>query len=175
MRTRCFLLVVAACLAIFVPTAHGTDAQTPVALTGLVTSFGNGALEGVLISAKKAGSTITVTVVSDQQGHYRFPAVKLEAGRYELTVRAASFELSQTTDLSKQLTNADWLLSMPGSPAHKSALLGCVQCHTLERVVKSPHDAEAFTQVVQRMGTYANQSTPLHIQTRRAERLLEMR
>ena len=34
---------------------------------------------------------------------------------------------------------------MPGSPERKSALLGCVQCHTLERVVKSPHDTKTGT------------------------------
>ena len=198
MRTRRFLLVPAACLAVLVflgPPARTADAQTPAALTGQVTSGTDGAMEGVLVSAKKAGSTITITVVSDQQGRYRFPATKLEPGRHDVTIRAAGFELSRpiavevapqktttadlelrkTADLSKQLTNAEWLLSMPGPPMRKSALLGCVQCHTLERIVKSPHDAPAFMQVMTRMGTYTNQSTPLHVQMRRAERLLEMR
>ncbi|HYT47759.1 MAG TPA: hypothetical protein VEL04_05025, partial [Burkholderiales bacterium] len=45
-------------------------AQT--ALTGLVSSAEEGAMEGVLVGAKKAGSTITVTVVSDAQGRYSF-------------------------------------------------------------------------------------------------------
>ena len=189
MRTRRFLLLVAACLVALIPTPPDADPQTSVALTGLVTSGGDGAMEGVLVSAKKPGSTITITVASDQQGRYRFPAAKLELGRYDLNVRAVGFELGRplavdvapgktvtadlalhrTTDLARQLTNAEWLLSMPGSPERKSALLGCVQCHTLERVVKSPHDAAAFMQVVERMCTYTNQSTPLHIQTRRAQ------
>jgi streptogramin lyase len=170
-------------------------AQTPTALTGEIASGESGAMEGVLVSARKVGSTVTVTVVSDAQGRYRFPASKLGPGRYELGIRAAGFELDgpgavdiaprtltvldlklrKAQDLSKQLTNAEWLLSMPGSPGEKSVLLGCVQCHTLERVVRTSHDAPAFLGVIQRMGTYTNQSTPLHIQTRRAERLLEMR
>src|SRR5260370_21955202 len=43
------------------------------ALTGKITA-GQDALEGVLVSAKKNGSTITVTVVSDKDGRYTFPA-----------------------------------------------------------------------------------------------------
>jgi len=187
--------------ALAVPLAHPAlaplpaEAQAPTALTGEIIAGEGGAMEGVLVSARKAGSTVTVTVVSDAQGRYRFPPSKLPPGRYELGIRAVGFELAgpgavdvaprtltivdlklrKAQDLAKQLTNAEWLSSMPGSHAEKTVLLGCVQCHTLERVVRSPHDAPAFLQVMQRMGTYTNQSTPLHIQTRRAERLLEVR
>ncbi len=31
-------------------------------------------MEGVVVSAKKAGGTITVSVVSDEKGRYSFPA-----------------------------------------------------------------------------------------------------
>ena len=41
-------------------------------------------MEGVLVSAKKAGSTVTITVVSDAQGNYSFPAAKLEPGQYSV-------------------------------------------------------------------------------------------
>ena len=57
--------------------------QTGSALTGTVTA-GPEALEGVLVSARKSGSTITVTVVSDKNGRYSFPAAKLEPGAYAL-------------------------------------------------------------------------------------------
>src|SRR5262249_52877967 len=62
-------------------------AQTGVALTGQV-SAEEGAMEGVLVSAKKAGSTITITVLSDSQGRYSFPAGRLEPGQYALSIRA---------------------------------------------------------------------------------------
>jgi hypothetical protein len=39
------------------------------ALAGKVTAE-QGALEGVLVSARRAGSTVTVTVVSDKDGRY---------------------------------------------------------------------------------------------------------
>src|SRR6266550_8775797 len=62
-------------------------AQAPVALSGKITSAEEGPMEGVLVSAKKAGSTITITVVSDQQGRYRFPSAKLTPGHYTLNIR----------------------------------------------------------------------------------------
>src|SRR5262252_4440608 len=65
----------------------------PPALSGKIASDREGAMEGVLVSAKKPGGTITVTVVSDANGDYAFPADRLEGGRYELTIRAAGYAL----------------------------------------------------------------------------------
>src|SRR5215469_1587097 len=67
--------------------------QSPGALSGQVSSAAEGPMEGVLVSAKKADSTITVTVVTDNQGRYRFPAAKLDPGPYSLRVRAVGYEL----------------------------------------------------------------------------------
>src|SRR3954463_16204321 len=63
------------------------------ALSGKVISNEEGAMEGVLVSAKKVGGTITVPVVSDEQGHYSFPAKRLAPGNYELRVRAVGYEI----------------------------------------------------------------------------------
>ena len=49
-------------------------AQPAPALGGQVTSAEEGAMEGVLVSAKRAGSNMTITVVSDEKGRYSFPA-----------------------------------------------------------------------------------------------------
>jgi streptogramin lyase len=169
-------------------------AQAPVALTGVVSSPDAPAMEGVLVSAKRAGSTITITVVSDPQGRYSFPAAKLPPGQYALSIRAVGYEIDPTSaavtgtdaatadlklrkadDLAPQLTNAEWLISAPGTPAQKGTLLNCVGCHTVQRIVHSQHDATEFRTVLKRMAGYANQSTSLHPQKRRAERLLEQR
>ncbi len=64
---------------------------------------------------------------------------------------------------------------MPGTPKQKDLLLGCVSCHTVERIVRSTHDVDEFVAVQKRMGTYANQSVPTRPQKRKAERLLEER
>ena len=151
-------------------------------------------MEGVLVSAKGAGSTVTVTVtvVSDQQGRYSFPAAKLEPGRYALRIRAIGYDLDQAAtvvvpatldlrlrkvaDLAAQLSNAEWMASIPGTDPQKGLLLNCVGCHTLERIVRSPHSADTFTKtILPRMQGYVNQSIPQHPQLRRAERLMEER
>ena len=190
MRTTSFLLFIA----LAAPTVHAATSAT-LALTGQVTSPEEGAMEGVLVSAKKAASNITVTVASDASGRYSFPADRLQLGQYTLGIRAVGYELEgsnsveishdkpatadlklrKAKDLSSQLTNAEWLLSMPGSDDQKAALLNCIQCHTLQLIVRSHHNPAEFMQVIERMGTYANQATPLHPQKRLAERLLEDR
>ena len=49
------------------------DSQGSVALTGQVTSAEEGAMEGVLVSTKKSGSTITTTVFTDDKVVIAFP------------------------------------------------------------------------------------------------------
>src|SRR6266849_6156192 len=68
-------------------------AQAQTALTGLVSSSEEGAMEGVLVSAKKEGSTITTTVVTNEQGRYSFPAARMEPGQYTITIRAIGYRL----------------------------------------------------------------------------------
>src|SRR5215471_5739744 len=75
---------------------HATQAQGPAAaLTGLVSSAEEPAMEGVLVSATRTGSNITITVVTGADGRYRFPADRLAPGQYSLAVRAVGYELEQ--------------------------------------------------------------------------------
>src|SRR6266852_1698576 len=192
MRKTTLTLLASAAFAVLA-FAGPTSAQT--ALTGLVVSAEEGAMEGVLVTAKKDGSTISITVVTDAQGRYSFPAAKLDPGRYTLRIRAVGYDLEgkpvaevaaggpATADLklrkarniSAQLTNAEWIESTPGTREQKDVLFNCVSCHSLERIVKSTHDADGFVDVMTRMGTYANQSVPMRPQKRLAQRLLEER
>src|SRR5258708_38911963 len=82
------LVSVLACLTL-VP----AQAQTAASLSGQVSSAEEGAMEGVLVSAKKDGSTITTTVVSNDKGQFSFPADRLDAGHYTITIPAAGFDL----------------------------------------------------------------------------------
>jgi streptogramin lyase len=165
--------------------------QAPAALTGQVTSVEEGPMEGVLVTAKKDGATIALTVVTDAQGRYRFPSSKLDAGHYAIRIRAVGYDLDgpsvadigpktpatldlklrKTSNLGAQLTNAEWLESIPATPEQKSSLRTCTTCHTLLRPIGSTHDADEFVGVQQRMATYVNQSSPLMPQVRLAPRL----
>ena len=51
-------------------------------LTGQVISAEEGPMEGVVVSARKQGSTMTLSVVTDQKGQYSFPADRFDAGQY---------------------------------------------------------------------------------------------
>jgi streptogramin lyase len=153
------------------------------ALAGKVTSQAEGPMEGVLIGAKKAGSTISVWVVSNAQGQYTFPRDRMEPGKYSISIRAVGYVLPKTSvdvsaqpttldlqldkvtsasKLARQLSNGEWLMSVPGTDPQKRLLGGCVNCHTLERVMFSRFDADEMTKVAQRMGAHANNSSTLH-------------
>src|SRR5712664_2816313 len=82
--------------------------------------------------------------------------------------------LVKVSSLAAQLTNAEWIASVPGTHSQKRTLLNCVSCHTLERVMRSTHDSAGFLQALQRMAGYANQSTPLRPQRRLADRDREL-
>src|SRR5215208_2397602 len=73
--------------------AAGVGASHAQALSGNVSSTEEGRMEGVLVSAKREGSTITTTVVSNDKGEFQFPAGTIELGRYTITIRAAGYIL----------------------------------------------------------------------------------
>jgi streptogramin lyase len=169
--------------------------QESFALTGLVSSKQEGAMEGVLVTARKNGATIATTVVTDAEGRYSFPKDRLEPGQYGLTIKAVGYDqpapvtvtvgadraatsniqLQKTRDLAAQLSNAEWLMSMPGTDADKAKLrVTCVHCHTYERIVRSTHTAEEWVDVVKRMLSYTVNSSPFHIQQLPHERLRGM-
>ena len=170
--------------AFLLPASSPISAQGAAALSGQVSSAREGLMEGVVVSAKRDGLTITVSVVSDAKGRFSFPAARLEPGHYAIAARAAGYDLDgpheatvaagRDTDiaimlkparnLADQLTNAEWLISMPGSEEQKRFLLQCNDCHTFERIMRSTHDAGEFMQVFARMSGYYPGSTPLHPQ-----------
>ena len=191
MRMKHLLLSTAASAAVALAVAADPmAAQAAAGLSGQVTGP-DGAMEGVLVTAKKNGSTIAYTVVSDAQGRYAFPEGKIEGGDYTLRIRATGFDLDgagrdgalktaidgqkpttadlklkTTKNLASQLVNAEWMLSVPGTADQKAQLLNCVGCHTLERIVRSTHNADEFTLVLNRMANYAQVSQPIKPQKR---------
>src|SRR5262245_12754906 len=155
----------------------GAQAQT---LSGQVSSAEEGLMEGVLVSAKKEGSTVTTTVVSNAKGEFSFPADRMEPGHYNIAVRAAGYVLSgprqidvaagapataevklaKAKSIQAQLSNGEWIMSAPGDDRIKSFLPDCVGCHTLQRVFSAMHTPAEWKNVFARMGRYAPETVP---------------
>src|SRR5439155_7470418 len=113
-------------------------------------------------------------------------ADRLEPGKYTLSTRAVGYDLDgpksadvaagqtatadlklrKTRNLTRQLTNAEWMLSMPGTEDDKLQMINCVSCHTHERIVKSTYDADQFVPVIARMQGYAQVSQGIKPQRR---------
>jgi virginiamycin B lyase len=133
------------------------------------------------IECRLGRSVVSVSVTSDAKGEFRFPADRLPPGRYTLAIRAVGYVLSApaeaqvaagktadvalklapTKDLAGQLTDAEWMMSMPGTDEQKAGLLNCTGCHTLERVALSTHDTNEWMQVMHRMAGYGPVSQPI--------------
>ena len=114
-------------------------------------------MAGVMVTATRANSTITVTAITDDRGRYSFPADRLAPGAYTLTIRATGYDLDgkpaatvaaehtatadiklkKTRNLVAQLTSAEWLASWPGTDTEKRLVADCMSCHTLERIARS--------------------------------------
>src|SRR5256886_11020255 len=156
-------------------------AQEEPALTGTVSSEAEGNMEGVVVTAAQPGSILRVSVTTDAQGRYVFPQNRLLPGEYTISIRAVDYEidaptkamveaekttttdikLKKTKNLAGQLTNAEWMMSIPGTEEQKAALLNCTGCHTLERIMRSTHDSDEWTQVISRMMGYGAVSQPI--------------
>jgi virginiamycin B lyase len=190
LRSLIAILSFAAALASAPTFAQSPSSTSAPALSGTVSSAAESKMEGVLVSAQKDGSPIRVTVASDQNGHFAFPADRLSPGHYALSIRAigyvldgprsadvaaaggavADIGLAKAQDIAPQMTSTEWFMSIPGTPAQKQKLIECMSCHTLERIVRSTFSSDDFMPILKRMANYANNTTQALIQPRPTER-----
>jgi streptogramin lyase len=172
------LIILSMLGATFVPVllttmSHAKGPTPAVALSGHVSSAA-GFIEGVVVSAKRAGGTTTVAVVSDAHGYYSFPTRRLLPGRYDLSIRSVGydlprsrrgvvitntpvildFRLNSARDLSLQLSSAEWLASIPGTSDDKDEVYKCVLCHTATPIMTSKYDAAGWMATINRMRNY---------------------
>ena len=72
----------------------GLRAQAGVALTGRVISEEEGPMEGVVVTARKEGSTISMSVVTDNTGPLQLPGSETPGpATTSLKIRAIGYEL----------------------------------------------------------------------------------
>jgi virginiamycin B lyase len=176
-----YLSLIATALALVLPAGAAlAQSQPAAALSGTVSSVKEGLMEGVVVSVRKAGSPITTSVATDEKGRFSFPAGRLPPGQYALSIRAIGYDLEDprsadvdakqaanidiklapTKNLAKQMSNAEWFASFPGTDQDKKAILNCVSCHNLDRIVRSQYDGEQFVDIFNRMVGYYPGSTP---------------
>jgi virginiamycin B lyase len=183
MRLKTYLLSASTGLALVLG-ATCAQAQGAAPLSGSVASAEEGKMEGVLVSAKKDGGTVTTTVTTNEKGEYAFPAGRLDPGHYTITIRAIGYELDgkgeanvaagqqakadiklkKAKNVALQLSSAEWIMSAPGTEAQKKFLEDCVGCHTVQRIFRSNHTADEFMQIFKRMSSYSPGSVPTHPQ-----------
>jgi streptogramin lyase len=169
-----------------VPAVQPVTAQSgPSGLSGRVSSARESRMEGVLVTAKRVGSTMSTTVVSGADGSYSFPQGRLQAGKHEVTIRATGYVMPAATidvpaggngrldlaltpanvlELALQMTDPEWLASYPLDDQTKFEMFrDCSRCHTLQRPSFSRYNAEQLAWVMKRM-VYSAGSSPMTFQ-----------
>src|SRR5579884_754262 len=140
-------------------------------LAGTVKSDSGEKMGGVTVSAKAAGSVITTSVFTDQQGDYYFPA--LPAGEYQVWAQADTFEtahadvnltatrhqdftLKPLKDFERQLTGDQLLASLPDATPDDRRLKrivrnSCTSCHQPNYILQERFDTAGWTSVLDLM------------------------
>src|SRR5436309_2206487 len=141
MRKHTVLVVTMATAAIsmFILSSHlmGAERFGKSALTGQVRSIEEGPMEGVLVSARQEGSTVTITVVSDEQGRYSFPSTNVAPGRYAIRIRAVGYDLDGVNLSSGPV----WSYSLKTLPRPTGASTRVIITeYDLPRKTIEPHD-----------------------------------
>jgi hypothetical protein len=111
-------------------------------------------MEGVVVTAKRPGLDRAVSVTTDAQGRHSrrlnrantlsasAPSATTSARRPRLPSsrkgRHSRHQAQEDQNLASQLTNAEWMMSIPAGRA-RAPLLN-TGCHTLERAQRSTHD-----------------------------------
>jgi streptogramin lyase len=154
--------------------ATGAFAQSEQQLSGAITSASGQKLDGVTVSAKLAGSTITTSVYTDADGNYYFPP--MPAGRYEVWAQALGFERSDANvDLSanrrqnlslrtitdpearwRQLPGELVMAALPEENAedvHMKQILNnnCNGCHVPSYILQFKFDQQGWSRVIDLM------------------------
>jgi streptogramin lyase len=147
----------------------GYAASSSTLLTGTVTSASGEKMEGVTVSAKIIGQTITTSVFTDDQGNYYFPsmgngeywvwaqAVAFEAPRDNVQLNGGAqrhdFVLNSKEDFFSQLTGAQQIAALPeDTPAHRRMkdifTRTCVGCHEANVTLQNRFDQNGWEAII---------------------------
>ncbi len=150
--------------------AYGADQL----LSGAIASRSGERLEGITVSAKLEGSTITTSVYTDTAGNYYFPP--LPAGKYRMWAQALGFEASKAAvELSaarrqnftlreitdperrfRQLPGEMMVAALPEASADdarakKIFMNNCTGCHSTSYALQFRFDEAGWSKVIDLM------------------------
>jgi streptogramin lyase len=160
----------------------GTRAADQV-LTGVISSASGQKLEGVTVSAKMVGSTITTSIYTDEKGAYYFPP--LPAGKYKVWAQALGFETAKSSvDLTagqhqhivlkeitdperryRQLPSEAVIAALPEA-TEQDALMkkvfmnNCESCHPAGYALQFRFDEDGWNKVIDLMKIAGNTGVP---------------
>lgn len=179
------VLAAASCVAllwIVVPNAAQIVSPATSRLMGIVKSPDGTPMEGVAVSTKREGSTITTSVWTDRNGVYSFPP--LENGDYRVWAQAVGFDMNRARRLiasgakvqqdfalqpaeyfGNQLSGAEWLESLPANTPEdrrmkKVVFNSCVVCHQIGLVLEKRFSAADWELLVEQMGKMIRATDP---------------
>lgn len=149
-------------------TPPGSAGHGEVLLSGHVKTANGEKMEGVSVSAKADGRTITTTVFSDKDGGFYFPA--LPAGKYSVWAQSQAYETSKRAvdlaanrkedfalrplkDFFKQLSGDQLLTALPEDNAHDKRLKqvfkhDCLGCHETSFILQNRFDEAGWNSVI---------------------------
>ena len=168
------------------PTPAAASAEAMVAqaaenagspLRGTIRAVTGEPLEGVPVSARAEGKTITTSVFTDTQGQYFFPplAPPFEAGTYQVWAQAVGYEraraevtlasaqpaardftLTTVDDFTHQLSGVEWLDSLPADTREDRRLkelfrVTCTECHQAGLALQNRFDERGWRTIIDLM------------------------
>jgi len=139
-------------------------------LAGSIRSANGQGMEGVTVSARPEGSTVTTSVFTDEEGIYVFPP--LGNGNYRVwaqtvgfatahaqaqlngpAVSRRDFTLTAAKDISRQMTGADWFASLPETTIEERRIkqvfkTSCTGCHQPSYVLQNRFDKAGWMAII---------------------------
>jgi streptogramin lyase len=149
-------------------------------ITGTIQSQDGKPMEGVVVSARQEGRTITTNVFTDEQGRYVFPpmdggkyslwaqAIGFETARVDLTLSAApaqrDFTMKPLADFTRQLSSSEFMAALPqDTPANQRMKMAfrnnCAGCHQPSFVLQNRFDEAGWKKIItlmERVGIYGD-------------------
>src|SRR5579862_8760808 len=172
-------VIVVFAMALFGAKSAGAQ-QGGVLLSGSVKSDSGAKLDGVIVSARAAGQTLTTSVFTDEDGNYYFP--RLAEGKYRVWAQAEGYEagkaevalngsagrqnftlpaIKDNLEIVKQMTGQEYVTSLPeDTPQHRKMkdvfYNTCTGCHEPSYILQNRFDEKGWEAILNLMSRVYN-------------------